>query len=115
MKALIKIVVGALVIVACVNAGRATFTDYQFTDAVHAALLFDADATEDEVVEMVVKLAGQYELPMTADDVRVRWVGQELHVDMTYTTTVVLVPGVYGQDWTFTPTTSVRRLAGSAR
>jgi hypothetical protein len=111
MKALIKIVIGVLVIVACFNAARAALTDYQFTDAVHQGLLFDTRATDDEVVEMVLKLAAEYELPMSAEDVSIRWAGQELHVDMTYTTNVVLVPGVFGQDWTFTPTTSVRRLA----
>lgn len=115
MKALVKIVIGAVVVVACVNAARAAFADYQFTDSVHEALLFDTNASEDEVVGMVVKLADEQAIPLTAEDVKVRWVGPELHVDMSYTTNVVLVPGVYARDWTFSPTTSVRRLAGNGR
>ncbi len=115
MKALIKIIIGAVIILACFNAGRAALVDYQFTDAVREGLLFDARATDEEVVDMVVKLAGQHEIPMTEEDVTVRWVGQELHVDMTYTASVVLIPGVFAQDWTFSPSTSVRRLAGNAR
>lgn len=115
MKALIKIIIGAVVVLASVNAARAAFADYQFTDSVHEALLFDSNASDDEVVDAVVKLATEQEIPLTANDVKVRWVGSELHVDMTYTTNVVLVPGVFAQDWTFTPTTSVRRLAGTGR
>jgi hypothetical protein len=115
MKALFKIIIGLAVLVASVNATRAAFADYQFTDAVHEGLLFDSQATGDQVVEMVVRLANQYEIPLTAEDVRVRTVGQELRVDMTYTTDVVLIPGVFSKEWTFTPSTSVRRLTGSAR
>lgn len=115
MKALLKIIIGAVVVVACFNAARAAFADYQFTDAVHEGLLFDTQATDEEVVEMVVKLASQHEIPLNAEDVNVRWVGQELHVDMTYTTNVVLVPGVFAKDWTFAPTTSVRRIPGASR
>jgi hypothetical protein len=115
MKALIKIIITAVILVACFNASRAAFADYQFTDTVHEALLFDSRATDADVVDMIVKLAAQHEIPMEADDIKLRWIGQELRVDMTYTTTIVLVPGVYERDWTFNPTTSVRRLAGSAR
>jgi hypothetical protein len=115
MKSLIKIIIGILVIVACANATRAALADYQFKDAVHEALLFDSRATPDEVVEMVVKLAAQHDIPLAAEDVDVRLAGQELRVNMTYTTNVVLVPGVFAKDWTFSPSTSVRRLVGSAR
>jgi hypothetical protein len=115
MKSLIKIVIGVAVIVACANATRAALADYQFTDAVHEGLLFDNRATAEEVVDMVVKLAAQHEIPLEAENVTVRMIGQELRVDMSYTANVVLIPGVFAKDWTFTPSTSARRLAGSAR
>ena len=115
MKALIKIIIGAAILVACVNATRAAFADDQFTDAVHEALLFDSRLSDEEVVDLLMKLATQYEIPLAEEDVKVRWVGPELNVDMTYTTNVVLLPGVFARDWTFSPTTSVRRLAGTGR
>ncbi|HWI17755.1 MAG TPA: hypothetical protein VNT81_08410 [Vicinamibacterales bacterium] len=115
MKSLIKIVIGILVLVACANATRAAFSDYQFKDAVHEALLFDTRATPEEVVDTVMKLAAEYEIPLNAEDVSARMVGQDMRVDMTYTTNVVLVPGVFSRDWTFSPSTSVRRLAGTGR
>jgi len=111
MKALIKIVIGLLVLLATVNATRAAFNDYQFTDAVHQGLLFDSTASQEDVVDMVVKLAGDYEIPLSAEDVRVRLIGQEKYVDMSYTTDVVLIPGMFSREWTFTPSTSVRVLA----
>lgn len=115
MKALIKIILGLLVIVSCFNATRAAFTEYQFQDAVHEGLLFDTGASDSEVVDMVLRLASEYEIPIEADGVSVRLIGQERRVDMTYTTNVVLVPGVFSKEWTFTPSTSVRLLQGSAR
>ena len=40
-------------------------------------------------------------------------VGQEVQVAMSYTTNVVLVPGVFQRDWTFNPSTSTRILTGT--
>jgi hypothetical protein len=34
---------------------------------------------------------------------------------MTYTRQVVLLPGIYTRDWTFTPSASTRILTGSRR
>lgn len=115
MKALIKIIIGALIIVASLNATRAAFAEYQFTDAVHEGLLFEPRASDEEIIDMVVKVAAQQDIPITTADVAVRRVGQEIHVDATYTTEVVLVPGVFSKEWTFTPTTSIRQLDGVGR
>jgi len=45
----------------------------------------------------------------------VRRVHSDLIVDMAYVSNVVLIPGIYAQDWTFTPSTSTRVLAGAGR
>lgn len=115
MKTIIKIVIALLLVTAAVNAGRAAFTNYQFEDAVHEGLLFDPQADDKTLTEMIMKLAGDYDIPLDAGDIAIHMVGQDLTVDMSYTASVVLVPGVYATDWTFTPSTSTRILGKSNR
>ena len=115
MKTLIKIVVALLVVTACFNASRVALNNYSFEDAVHEGLLFDQRATDSEIVDMVMKLANEYLIPMDPKDVTIRQVGQDVVVDMSYTVNVVLVPGVFQRDWTFTPTTSTKLLVGGRR
>jgi hypothetical protein len=45
----------------------------------------------------------------------VQHTGPEVQVQMNYTTTVVLIPGVYSIDWSFAPATSTRFLPGVSR
>lgn len=115
MKTIIKILVGVVVITACFNASRASLNNYQFQDAVHEGLIFDGRASDEEIVEMIGKLAAAYDVPLNPDDIHIRQVGQDVQVEMSYTRNVVLVPGVFERDWTFTPSTSTRILTGSRR
>ena len=115
MKTIIKIVIALALLAACFNAGMASFNNYQFEDAVHEGLLFNPRASEPEIVKMVLKAANEYNIPMDAENITVQTVAQDVHVDMKYTTNVVLVPGVYATDWTFTPKTSTRVLLGVGR
>lgn len=115
MKTIIKILAAAFVLTACFNAGRAALNDYQFQDAVHEGLVFDGLASDAEIVTMIQKLAAAYDIPLAEEDIQVRQVGQDVHVDMRYTRNVVLVPGVFARDWTFTPSTSNRILIGQRR
>jgi hypothetical protein len=115
MKTIIKIVIALLVTVGCINIGRALMTEYQFEDRVHEALLFDPRMTDSEIVETVMKLANEYEIPMNPGDVHVRQSGPDVHVEMTYTTDIVVIPGVFSREWTFTPQTSTRLLVGQRR
>jgi hypothetical protein len=115
MKTIIKIVVALFVLVAMFNGGRAAFNNYSFEDAVHQGLLFNPNASDAELVSMVMKLADDYEIPMDASDIRISARGQDLIVDMSYTTSLVLVPGIYERDWTFNPSTSTRLLGKGGR
>jgi hypothetical protein len=110
MKTIIKIVIALLLITAMFNAARAALNDYQFSDAVHQAMLFNPRATDQELVETVVKLAAEYQIPMEPSNVTVREVGSDLIVDMTYTYNIVLIPGIVARDWTFSPSVSTRML-----
>lgn len=115
MKTIIKILIALVLLTAMFNAGRAAFNNYSFEDAVHQGLLFDPGATDTEIVAMVMKLARDYEVPVEAEDIKITSRGQDLMVTMSYTTSVVLVPGVLERDWTFTPQTSTRLLTKGGR
>ena len=115
MKTIIKLVLAVLVIVAMFNGVRAAFNNYAFQDAVHEGLLFDPNASDAEIVDMVSKLAREYDVPLAENDIQIVGRGQDLVVNMSYTQTVVLVPGVFQRDWTFQPSTSTRLLGKGAR
>ena len=110
MKTIIKIVVSLFLLTAMFNAGRAAFNNYAFEDAVHEGLLFEPNASDEKIVDMVMKLARDYEVPLDPGDIQIHSRGADLMVNMSYTDTVVLVPGVFQRDWTFEPETSTRML-----
>ena len=115
MKTIIKIVIALVIVLGCFNVGRALMNEYQFEDSVHDALLFDPRMTDAEITAMVLERASQFSVPLEAGDIQIREVGPDVHVDMSYTTTVVVIPGVLEKDWTFTPSTSTRMLVGNRR
>jgi hypothetical protein len=78
-------------------------------------LVFDGRASDKEVVAMITKLGDAYGIPIAAEDIEIRQVGQEVQVKMSYTTNVELIPGIFARDWTFNPSTSTRILTGSRR
>jgi hypothetical protein len=115
MKTIIKVVLAIFVVVCMFNGGRAAFNNYAFEDAVHEGLLFDPTATDVEIVTMVMKLANEYSIPMDPADVKISSRGSDLVVNMSYTDTVALVPGIFEKEWTFTPSTSTRLLTKGGR
>ena len=110
MTTIIKIVVSLFLLTAMFNAGRSAFNNYAFEDAVHEGLLFEPNASDEKIVDMVMKLARDYEVPLDPNDIQIHSKGSDLLVNMAYTDTVVLVPGVFEREWTFEPATSTRLL-----
>jgi len=115
MKTIIKIVVSLFLITAMFNAGRAAFNNYSFEDAVHEGLLFDPNANDEKITEMIMKLAREYDVPIEPNAIKITSRGNDLQVNMSYTQNVVLVPGVFQRDWTFEPSTSTRLLGKGGR
>jgi len=64
---------------------------------------------------MIEKVAAVYDIPIVKEDIQIRQAGQDVHVDLAYTANVVLVPGVFQRDWTFTPSASTRLMPGGRR
>jgi hypothetical protein len=115
MKTIIKIVLSVAVLLVMFNAGRAAFNNYAFEDAVHEGLLFDPNASDTDIVEMVMKLARDFDVPMDPGAVKISSRGQDLMINMSYTDTVVLIPGIFEREWTFNPSTSTRLLSKGGR
>ena len=115
MKTIIKIVITLVILTACFQAARYYFNNFQFEDAAQQRLLFETKASDSEVVNILVKLAAEYQLPLQEDNISIRMQGQDRIVEMEYTEDVPLIPGVFTYPWTFTPRTSTRMLSGISR
>lgn len=115
MKTIIKIALALAILTASTQAGLAAWTNYQFEDAVHEALIFAPNSTDEEIKDTVLELASNRGLPVGRDDVTVRQVGPDLFVDITYETEVRLLPGIYSRNFRFDPATSTRLLPGVRR
>lgn len=115
MKTLFKILVTLAILTACFNAGRYYLNNFQFEDAAQQRLLFETRASDSDVVNIVIKIASEYQIPLSPDNVSVRMVGQDRVVEMEYTEQVPLLPGIYTHPWKFTPRTSTKMLTGISR
>ena len=115
MTTIIKILLAAALLTGCFNGSRAAWKNYQFEEAVHEGLLFDDRANDAEIVAMVTRIAAAQGVPIDPRNIKIRQVGYEIHVDMSYTRNVVLIPRVYSRDWTFKPSTSTTLLVGNRR
>lgn len=115
MKTIIKIIVAVVVLLACFNIGRALLAEYRFEDAVHDALLFDPRMNDAEITKMVLETASNYDITIDPGDIEVTQQGPDVKVDMSYTSTIVVIPGVLEKEWTFTPSASTRLLVGGNR
>ena len=115
MKTIIKIVITVVILTACFQAGRYYFNNFQFEDAAQQRLLFETRASDAEVANILMRLAGEYQLPLREENISVQMIGQDRVVEMEYTETVPLIPGVFSYPWRFTPKTSTRMLSGISR
>lgn len=115
MKTIIKLVIAGVFLTAAFQAGAAAFNNFQFEDAAQQRLLFDARATPDEVVAIVMKIAGDYQIPLKEENIEIRNVAQDRIVEMHYDVDINLIPGVYKHKYTFAPKTSTRVLQGVGR
>ena len=115
MTTTIKLVLAFAVITAAFQGARLMVTNYQFEDAVEQVLLFAPNASDADVTERILMLAGDYDLPLAAEDIAISEHGSDRVVEMTYTTDVAFIPGVIPQPVTCNPTASVRLLTKRTR
>jgi hypothetical protein len=115
MTTIIKLVLVLALLTAAFQGGRATLSNYQFEDAVEQTLLFAPNATDEELIQRVVSLAEEYGLPVDADNIAISERASDRIIDVTYTTDVAFLPGIFTQPMTFRPSASVRLLTPPRR
>jgi len=112
MKTIIKIVITLVILTGCFQAARYALNNFQFEDAVQQRLLFDTRASDAEVVATVMRISREYSIVIREEDISVEMVGMDRVVDMPYTVTIPLLPGLFEYPWRFTPKASTRLISG---
>jgi hypothetical protein len=101
IKAIIKLVIVALLANAIWRIGSAYISYYRFKDAVSEMALYSKGKTVEELKDKVLELAASYDEPIDADAVSVRRDDPHVVVEGSYKKKVLLVPG-YEYAWPFT-------------
>ena len=115
MTTIIKLVFALALLTAAFQGARPMVTNYQFQDAVDQVLLFAPNAPDADVIEKIMALAGDYDLPVAAEDIAISEHGADRVVDISYTKDVEFIPGIITQPITFHPSASVRLLTKRTR
>ena len=108
MKALLSLLLAALIVHACVRAGDSAWRFYQLRDAVEQAARYGELKTTSLLRKRIVQLAQDHDVDLTDDDVVVEKRGQETYVSVTYTEAIPLVPRAYTREQDYDLTMTVQ-------
>ena len=95
MKALIKILIAALVVHATWRAGNAYLRYYRFKDGLQQAAQFSLGRSENEVHSRAVDVARQNDVPIDPGDIAVRRQDTHTLIDASYEERIELLPRYY--------------------
>jgi hypothetical protein len=95
MKALIKLVIAALVIHATWRAGNAYLRYYRFKDGLQQAAQFSLGRSVNDVHSQAVELAKQNDVPIKPDDIAVKRQDNHTLIDASYEEHIELLPRYY--------------------
>ena len=109
MKTLLKLAIAALVLNALYQVGFVYWEHYEFEDAVEKAIQFSSRATEQELSDAVVSLAGDRSIPIDAAGLQVAHGERYVTVDAAYERDVNVLPR-YVRTFQFTLHVSVLKL-----
>ncbi len=110
MSTIIKLIFTALLLNACVQAGRSSWNFYQFQDAVQQAALFSGRETPEQLKARVLTLAREQQVPIDVETVSIAFQATQVRVKGSYVDDVKLVPGGYVYKWTHELNLDVRRV-----
>ena len=110
MSTIIKLILTALVLNACVQAGRSSWNFYQFQDSVQQATLFSGKETPEQLKVRVMAIASEQQVPLDTGSVTVTYQATQARVTGSYTDDVKLVPGAYTYKWTHEVDLDIRRV-----
>ena len=101
IKAIIKLVIVALLANAIWRIGSAYISHYRFKDAVNEMALHSKGKTLEEMKDKVLELAAAYDEPINSDAVSVRRDDPHTIIEGSYKKPVLLAPG-FEYAWPFT-------------
>ena len=100
MKALLRLVIAALVIHATWRAGAVFWRNYQFRDGVQQTAQFSGLKPDAELRAQVMEIAKANDIPIQADAVNVRRTDNHTLIDVSYEEQIEFVPR-YFYPWRF--------------
>ena len=100
IKALIKLVIVALLANASWRVASAYIAHYKFTDSVQQTTLFRGKRTDDVLRTRVFELALDYDIPVTEENLSLRSEDHHTIVEGEYTREIELLPG-FRYAWPF--------------
>jgi hypothetical protein len=92
IRTIVKLAFVAVLVNAAVHVGPVYWNYFKFKDAVQEIANFSSRRTESEVVSRVVAKAQNYDIPVTAQDVKVRKVSDRTFVETSYTADLEYFP-----------------------
>lgn len=101
MGRLLRLIVAALILWACWQAGAAQWQHFQFGDAVQKLAQFGVDRDEETVRASVLTEASRLGIAVRPERVIVRRQNDHLYIDVSYSQAIEILPG-YKYPWTFT-------------
>ena len=93
MKTILKLLLVAAVLNACVRGASAAWTYYQFKDTTEQTLLFGGDAAVDTLKEQIMRRAAELEVPIDPQQLEVTRDGPRTAARASYTQPVEIFPG----------------------
>lgn len=100
MKIVIRLAVIVLVAHALYRFVPAYLRYEQFKDAVNETAIFAKDKSDADVVNRVLELATEHQIPLAREYVRVRRQFGQTHIDATWVQKIQWLPG-YARAWQF--------------
>jgi hypothetical protein len=100
IKTVLKLVVAALLVLACWRSANVFLKYYKFKDAVHETVLFSSARSDSQIQSRVLEQARQLDVPVQPENITVRRVENRTIIDATYTDQVELLPTKF-YPWNF--------------
>jgi hypothetical protein len=92
-RLLLKLLLVALLANAMWHAFNVYAPYYRFKDGAQYAAQFRGESSDEVLRDKVLALSTQFELPVTEDEIAVSHLGQHTFVEVSYVTSIELVPG----------------------
>ena len=111
---MVRTIIKLLLVALLANAAWQLFTVYwahfKFSDAVQQTTQFRGNKTDAQLRDRILELAGQFDVPITDENLAIQVVDNHTRVDSSYTRRVELVP-TFPYPWRFTVHTDTEQAA----